>query len=90
MPPQEQNYYSQGISAPAIGIKRAFDSTFDSRTTQQPLRDGARPSADGKPTLEMDISIAGGDIDDVVPMEPGALSYRRADGSFAIRSLMSG
>lgn len=96
--PQEQGYYGSSVAPPKFqtalqptgATKRTYESSFDVSHMDQRLQDRARP-----PTSPMENNkhpyAAGADDDDVQsPMdEPGAMSYRRADGTERRRRLPS-
>jgi hypothetical protein len=57
--------------------KRSYSSTFDTSHMDQPLRQGARP-----PQSPTEPKFAYGDEDEATtPLDEGAMSYRRADGT---------
>jgi len=85
--PQEHAYYRQ--PAPANGVKRDYGSSFDTQPLNQPLRDGARPIVTGlDPKFNYAVEASTPTVvDDDLPMDISAMSYRRADGSYSRRKV---
>jgi velvet factor protein len=76
--PVYQNGYHEQPHQQA-GSKRAYSTSFDTQAIEQPLRQGARPSAVSIEPRYNYNSVDGGADED--SMDESAMSYRRADGT---------
>ncbi|KAF1966410.1 hypothetical protein BU23DRAFT_486664 [Bimuria novae-zelandiae CBS 107.79] len=63
--------------------KRSYSSTFDTRHLDDRLQQGARPNPQAPLYAYADNSVGSPDMEE--PMDPAAMSYRRADGSHRSR-----
>lgn len=87
--PPQNNYLDSRSSLPkftphsqvqpqsTLGQKRSFSSTFDNKHITERLQQGARPNPSGP--YGYDGSYDEPDMEE--PMDPSAMSYRRADGT---------